>query len=106
MPKRTSNKLKVAIKREQRLLAGSSEHSYFTESKSTTLNLLAVKSKQILIYMYVTDSLHSCTAKIVDLDERSSTKAFQKNAELDETNHTKAFFRNERLWQIYHSCLI
>jgi len=34
MPKRTSDKPKVAIKREQRLLAGSVECSNFTEGKS------------------------------------------------------------------------
>ncbi len=33
MPKRASNKPKVAIKREQRLLAGSDERSNFTEGK-------------------------------------------------------------------------
>ena len=49
MPKITSNKPKVAIMREQRLLAGSAERSNSTESKSSFLNFLTVKSKQLLI---------------------------------------------------------
>ena len=48
MPKRTSDKPKVAIKREQRLLTGSVECSNFTEGKSRFKNRLAIILKQIL----------------------------------------------------------
>jgi len=48
MPKRPTDKPKVAIKREQRLLAGSVECSNFTEGKSKFKNRLAIILKQIL----------------------------------------------------------
>ena len=48
MPKRPTDKPKVAIKREQRLLAGSVECSNFTEGKSRFKNRLAIILKQIL----------------------------------------------------------